>query len=48
VPDDGGVDEEVERLGGERPERRRREPEDLAVVRGAESQRSSTASYAAT
>ena len=36
VPDDRGVDEDVERLGGERAERRKREPEDLAVVRRAE------------
>ncbi len=33
VPDDRGVDEEVQRLRGERAERRHREPEDLAVVR---------------
>jgi hypothetical protein len=32
VPDDGCVDEHVERLGRERAERRHREPEDLPVV----------------
>ena len=32
VPDDRGVDEEVERLRRERAQRREREPEDLAVV----------------
>ena len=32
VADDRGVDEHVERLGGERAERRHGEPEDLAVV----------------
>jgi len=36
VPDDGGVDEDVRRLGRERAERRHGEPEDLAVVPGAE------------
>ena len=33
VADDGGVDEDVERLGRERPEGRDRKAEDLAVVR---------------
>ena len=33
MADDRGVDEDVERLRGERPERRDREPQDLAVVR---------------
>ena len=33
VADDGGVDEDVERLGRERPECRDRKAEDLAVVR---------------
>jgi hypothetical protein len=33
VADDGGVDEDVERLRCERPEGRDREAEDLAVVR---------------
>ena len=33
VTDDGGVDEDVERLGCERPEGRDRKAEDLAVVR---------------
>ena len=32
VPDDRGVDEHVQRLGGQRAERRQREREDLAVV----------------
>jgi hypothetical protein len=32
VPDDRRVDEEVERLRGERAERRQRKPDDLAVV----------------
>ena len=36
MPDDRGVDQDVERLGGERAERRKREPKDLAVVRRAE------------
>jgi hypothetical protein len=35
VSDDRGVGEQVERLGGERAERREGEPENLAVVRGA-------------
>ena len=34
VPDDRGVGQHVERLGRERAERRDREPQDLAVVRG--------------
>src|SRR3954447_12449502 len=34
MPDDGSVGEHVERLGGECPERRDREAEYLAVVRG--------------
>ena len=33
MPDDGRVHEQVERLSGERAQRRNREPEDLAVVR---------------
>ena len=33
MADDGGVDEDVERLSGERPESRDREAQDLAVVR---------------
>ena len=32
VPDDGRVDEEVQRLGSERAQRRKRETGDLAVV----------------
>jgi hypothetical protein len=36
VPDHRRVGEQVERLGRERAERRQREPEDLAVVRGAQ------------
>ena len=39
VADDRRVDEDVERLGRERAERRHREPEDLAVVLGAKPQR---------
>ena len=35
VADDCRVDEDVERLRCERTERRQREPQDLAVVRGA-------------
>jgi hypothetical protein len=35
MADDRGVDQHVERLGRERPQRREREPEDLAVVSGA-------------
>ena len=35
VADDRGVDEHVERLGDEGPERRHGEPQDLAVVRAA-------------
>jgi hypothetical protein len=38
VTDDCGVGEQVQRLGGERAERRQREPQDLAVVRGATEQ----------
>jgi hypothetical protein len=36
VADDRRVDEEVERLGGERAECERREPDDLPIVRRAE------------
>jgi hypothetical protein len=36
MADDGSVDEDVERLGGERAERERREPDDLPIVRRAE------------
>jgi len=36
VADHRGVDEQVERLGRERAERRQHEAEDLAVVRGAQ------------
>ena len=32
VPDDGGVGQQVQRLGGERPERGHREADDLPVV----------------
>jgi hypothetical protein len=35
VPDDGGVDEQVQRLGRQRAQRREGEPQDLAVVGGA-------------
>jgi hypothetical protein len=35
VADDGGVDEQVQRLGRERAERRKCETQDLAVVGGA-------------
>jgi hypothetical protein len=36
VADDCGVGEQVQRLGGERAERREGEAEDLAIVRGAD------------
>jgi hypothetical protein len=42
MADDRRVCEHVERLGGERPEGRKGEPEDLAVVRGAEAHRAPT------
>jgi hypothetical protein len=32
MADDRGVDEHIERLGGQRPERGNGEPQDLAVV----------------
>ena len=52
VADDRRVDEEVERLRRERAQRREREPEDLAVVLGAEPHAGRVAaivaSYAAT
>ena len=52
VPYDRRVDEEVERLGGERSERRERQTQDLPVVLGANSHAvaaaSMVASYAAT
>ena len=50
VPDDRRVDEEVERLGRERAQRREREPDDLAVVLRPERQPAAAivASYAAT
>jgi hypothetical protein len=35
MADDRGVDEQVQRLGRERAERREGEPEDLAVIGGA-------------
>src|SRR5205085_1581057 len=35
VADDRGVDEDVERLCGQRAESRQREPQDLAIMRGA-------------
>jgi hypothetical protein len=38
VPDDRRVGEQVERLGGERSERRQREAQDLAVMRRAAQQ----------
>jgi hypothetical protein len=38
VADDRRVDEQVQRLGRERAERRQGEPEDLAVVGGAAQQ----------
>jgi hypothetical protein len=38
VADDRGVDEQVQRLGRERAERRQGEQQDLAVVRGAAQQ----------
>jgi len=38
VPDDRRVDEQVQRLGRERAERRQGEPQDLAVVGGAAQQ----------
>ena len=38
VADDRRVDEEIERLGGQRAERRHREPQDLAVVLAAKTQ----------
>ena len=47
MADDRRVDEDVGRLRRERPERRHREPEDLAVVLGAEPQTASADSYAA-
>jgi hypothetical protein len=34
VADDRGVDQDVERFGGERTERRQRQPQDLPVVPG--------------
>jgi hypothetical protein len=37
MADDRGVDEEVERLRRERPESRKREPGDLAVIRASKS-----------
>ena len=50
MSDDRRVDEEVERFGRERAQRREREPEDLAVVLGAEGHPVAwmVASYAAT
>jgi hypothetical protein len=42
VADDRGVDEDVQRLGGERAERRQRQPQDLLVVRRAEAHRPPT------
>jgi hypothetical protein len=44
VADDRGVDEDVERLGGERAERRHRELQDLGVVLAPELQRARAAS----
>jgi hypothetical protein len=38
VPDDRGVDQQVQRLGGERAECGKGEADDLAVVRGAAEQ----------
>jgi hypothetical protein len=38
MADDRGVDQQVQRLGRERAERRQREQQDLAVVRGAAQQ----------
>src|SRR4051794_27184196 len=42
MPDDRRVDEDVERLRGQRSERRQCEPQDLAIVRGAKSHRART------
>ena len=50
MPDDRRVDEQVERFGRQRAQRREREPEDLAVVLRAERHPVAwmVASYAAT
>src|SRR5262249_50066594 len=50
MPDDGRVDEQVERFSGEGAERGEREPDDLAVVRRSEPHADAAivASYAAT
>jgi hypothetical protein len=39
VPDDGGVGEDVDRLGDQRAERRHRQPGDLPVVAAVEGRR---------